>query len=76
MYNIGYDADLNGTFFGVAILMAFLNCTINPFIDLIKYKDYQQALKHCFNYIKRVDENEEVKCSTDSTSKMSPNINT
>ena len=67
MYNIGYDADLNGTFFEVAILMAFFNCTINPFIYLIKYKDYQQALKHCFNYIKRVDENEEVKCSTDST---------
>ena len=66
MFNIGYHADLNGTFFNVAILIAFFNCTINPFIYLIKYKDYQRALKHCW----KVEGNEEIKCSTISTSKM------
>ena len=76
MYNIGYDVDFNGTFYQVSILMAFINCTINPFIYLIKYKDYQQALKHCSSCMKRVNENEEVKCSTVSTSNMSPIINT
>ena len=25
--------------------MVLLNCTINPFIYLIKYKDFQEALK-------------------------------
>ncbi len=25
--------------------MTFLNCTINPFIYLLKYKDYQLAVK-------------------------------
>ena len=41
MFNIGYNVDFNGTFFKVSILMAFFNCTINPFIYLIKYRDYQ-----------------------------------
>ena len=75
MYNIGYDVDFKGTFYQVSILIAFINCTINPFVYLIKYKDYQHALKHCLNCMKRADESE-VKCSTVSTSKMSPNNNT
>ena len=49
MFNLGYDADFNGTFFKFSVIMAFGNCTINPFIYLMKYQDYQKALKSCFN---------------------------
>ena len=45
MYNLGYKADWNSTYFQFTVLMVFLNCTVNPFIYLIKYKDYQTALK-------------------------------
>ena len=48
MFNLGYDTDFDSTYFKFAILMSFINCTINPFIYLIKYKDYKQALKLCF----------------------------
>ena len=72
MFNIGYNVDFNGTFYHVSILMAFINCTINPFIYLIKYKDYQQALKHCFNCMRPTTSNEQIKNSSIfSTSAMS-----
>ena len=37
----------NNTYFNFTVFMVFLNCTINPFIYLVKYKDFQDALKHC-----------------------------
>ena len=46
MYNLGFDADLDGIYYKYTILMTFLNCTVNPFIYLIKYEDYQKALKN------------------------------
>ena len=52
MYNLGYDISLSGPYFNYTILMIFLNCTVNPFIYLIKYDDYQKALKNfmcCMN---------------------------
>ena len=46
-YYIGYESfDWNSTYFNFTIIMVFLNCTINPFIYLIKYKDFQEALRH------------------------------
>ena len=48
LFNLGYDADFNGTFFKFSVVMAFGNCTINPFIYLLKYKDYQIALRYSF----------------------------
>ena len=45
MYNLGYELDYNGTYYQFTVLMVFLNCTVNPFIYLIKYKDYQEALR-------------------------------
>ena len=48
MYNCGYDINYNSTYIQFTVLMVFLNCTINPFIYLIKYKDYQEALRKCF----------------------------
>ena len=72
MFNIGYNVDFNDTFYHVSILMAFINCTINPFIYLIKYKDYQQALKHCLNCMRSTSNNEGIKNSSIfSTSAMS-----
>ena len=48
MYNLGYDANWNSTYFKFCILMVFLNSTLNPFIYLFKYHDYQVALKCLF----------------------------
>ena len=45
MYNIGYKADWNSTFYQFTVVMVFINCTINPFIYLAKYQDFQTALK-------------------------------
>ena len=45
MYNFGYPLDWNSTYFHFTVLMVFLNCTLNPFIYLIKYQDYQIALR-------------------------------
>ena len=49
MYNCGFYVDFNSIYFQVGILMVFLNCTVNPFIYLIKYRDYQEALKRCLH---------------------------
>ena len=49
MYNCGYNFNFNGIYFQVTILMVFLNCTVNPFIYLVKYRDYQEALKKFFS---------------------------
>ena len=62
MYNLGYDADWNGIYFQFTVLMVFLNCTVNPFIYLIKYKDYQSALKNlCGCGKKKHGEDSEIK---------------
>ena len=45
MFNLGYDANWDGTFFKVATIMAFGNCMINPFVYLFKYRDFQNALR-------------------------------
>ena len=44
MFNLGFDANWNSVYYKYTILMVFLNCTVNPFIYLIKYEDYQKAL--------------------------------
>ena len=48
MFNLGYDVDFNGIYYKFGVLMVFLNCTVNPFIYLIKYRDYQHALRELF----------------------------
>ena len=47
MYNLGYQVDWNSTYYNFTVFMVFVNCTVNPFIYLIKYKDYQEALRQC-----------------------------
>ena len=44
-YNMGYRVDFNSNYFQFTVFMVFLNSTINPFIYLSKYRDYQNALK-------------------------------
>ena len=39
------DFDKNSYFIKFVIFLVYLNCTINPFIYIIKYKDYHIALK-------------------------------
>ena len=45
MSNCGYQMDWNSAYLHYTILMVFLNSTVNPFIYLINYRDYQSALK-------------------------------
>ena len=45
MFHLGYDLDWNGTYYKFTVLMVFVNCIVNPFIYLIQYKDYQEALR-------------------------------
>ena len=44
-YNMGYKVDFNSNYFEFTVFMVFVNSTINPFIYLFKYRDYQNALK-------------------------------
>ena len=71
MVNIGYDIDFNSTFLKSAILVAFCNCTINPFVYLIKYKDFQTAMEDFFTCYKRENtEESNYKSNTTSTSNL------
>ena len=45
MYNLGYDADWNGTYFKFCVAMIYLNCTVNPFVYLFSYQEYHRALR-------------------------------
>ena len=45
MDHLGFHANWNGTYYKFTVLMVFLNCTVNPFIYLVNYQDYQKALK-------------------------------
>ena len=52
MYMLGYDVDWYGLFAHFALVMVFINCTINPFIYLLKYQDFQKALKKSLGYLR------------------------
>ena len=53
MYNCGYNINFNSAYHQFTVLMVFRNCTVNPFIYLIKYRDYQEALKIFFDCKKK-----------------------
>ena len=67
MYNCEYDIDFSTTYFQFTILMIFLNCTVNPFIYLIKYKDYQKALRTFFHCNKKHESDSSSNLSISST---------
>lgn len=58
MHNLGYYVDFNSPFYKFTVLMVFVNSTVNPFIYLIKYKDYQQALRELFKCKKQKEKEE------------------
>ena len=43
-FNLGFKVDWNSSYYKFTVIMVFLNCTINPFIYLVNYKDFQKAL--------------------------------
>ena len=54
MFNCGYDLNFKSTYYQFTVVMIFLNCTVNPFIYLIKYRDYQEALNIFFHCNKEI----------------------
>ena len=67
--NLGFKEDWNSPYFKFTMIMTFLNCTINPFIYLIKYQDFHKALMKSLGCIKfHTGEESETRCSTISTS--------
>ena len=48
LYNLGYEVDWDGVYYKFSVVMVFLNCTVNPFIYLFNYKDFQKALRNLF----------------------------
>ena len=54
MFNCGYDLNFKSTYHQFTVVMVFLNCTVNPFIYLIKYRDYQEALNIFFHCNKEI----------------------
>ena len=67
MFNLGYHSDFNGLFYKVSVVMAYCNCTINPFIYLVKYRDYQIVLKEfCNRHPIKSHDNPYVKHSIDT----------
>ena len=68
-YNLGYKVDWNSGYYKFTVIMVFLNCTINPFIYLINYKDFQTALVRQFCCrLSRQESNLDVTSSTVVTS--------
>ncbi len=45
----GFEIDYNSTFYRFSVFMVFLHCTINPFIYLIKYPEYKQAVRDTYS---------------------------
>ena len=45
LHNIGYKVEFDSEVYQFFVLMVCVNCTINPFVYLVQYKEYQTALK-------------------------------
>ena len=70
--HLGFHANWNGTYYKFTVLMVFLNCTVNPFIYLVNYQDYQKALKSYFGCLRQED-TEEKRSNTSSSVLISIN---
>lgn len=74
MYNVGYSVDFHGFYFNFSLLVAFGNCTVNPFVYLLKYKDYQVALREFFNFCFGRKNNEQVEFSFTASDKQQVSV--
>ena len=70
MHNCGYEVDFNGTYYHYSILMVFLNCTVNPFIYLFQYRDYQIALKKFIGFRAKGTENRQNQSPSTTSTKV------
>ncbi len=48
MYLIGFEVNWNSAYFKFGWTIIFVNCTVNPFVYLFLYKDFQTALQELF----------------------------
>ncbi len=48
MFNLGYPVNWYGNYWNFVVQMVFLNCTINPFIYMLKSRDFQRAVRDLF----------------------------
>ena len=74
-YGLGFEVNPNTGYYKFTVGMYFLNCTINPFIYLVNYKDFQQALIRQFRCTCRIsgrNSNPDITGSTISISVGSP----
>ena len=70
--HLGFEVDWSGWIYHFCIGMYFLSCTINPFIYLVNYKDFQKALMEQFCCRKSGQESDsEIADSTITTSMRS-----
>ena len=44
LFGLGFEVNLYSEYYDFTVCLFFLNCTVNPFIYLINYKDFQRAL--------------------------------
>ena len=45
LFNVGYKVEFDSEAYQFLVFMVCVNCTINPFIYILQYKEYQEALK-------------------------------
>ena len=48
MYNCGYPADFNSTFYHFTVVMVNLNCCLNPLAYALKYEQFQKGFRIIF----------------------------
>ena len=66
-YNMGYSVDFNSNYFQFTVFMVFLNSTINPFVYLFKYRDYQNALKKLCSCSRNEQGDSQSQCSSNQS---------
>ena len=72
-YSLGFEVDWHSGYYKFTVIMLFMNCTINPFIYLVNYKDFQKSLMEqlCCT-VSQHHSNSSRTCSTISTSTGPP----
>ena len=68
VYTLGYKIDWNSWYYTFSVVMVFLNCTVNPFIYLFNYKDFQKALKNLFCCMRLQESSDESRKQTVTSS--------
>ncbi len=67
LYALGYPSDFTSEFYHFSIVAMFLNCCINPFIYVAKYRDFQAGLKLLCSKLKLVNLPQDVSVTNSTT---------